>query len=116
MATKRSTWIVLTACFGVLIFVVLHQLALSSDGYHFLDLSVRRAPQIQARLGSIEDVRLSYFGTLRLRAVGSDRWVTMTLNVTGSRGAATIQASAKRTGNTWVVTAASMDQKPISMN
>jgi len=116
MRSKRSFWIALTACFGAFIFGGLHQFALSSDGYRFLNLAVRHSPQIQARLGDIEEVGLSYFGTLRLRAVGADRWVTMTLNVTGQRGSATVEASARKTGDTWIVTGASMDHKPIMLN
>jgi hypothetical protein len=94
----------------------------SSDGYKFLDQTIRSAPQVQSRLGQIEAVKLSYFGRINLRAVGSvpgvgpDRWVTMTFNVVGNRGAATVVASAERKGGVWSVTASSIDGRRVSLN
>ncbi len=116
MKTKPRTWVILIACLCVLLYVGLRISALSSDGYKYLDETIRRAPQVRARVGEIEEVRLSYIGTVRLKAVGSNRWVTMTFNVTGNRGAATIEASAKKLGGSWSVTTSSIDGDPVSLN
>jgi hypothetical protein len=47
--------------FCVALFVGLRISALSSDGYQFLDQTIRRAPQVESRLGEIDGVKLSYF-------------------------------------------------------
>jgi len=113
---KPRTWILGAVCFGVILYAGIRVSAESSDGYKFLDQTVRRAPFIQSSLGQIEAVKLSYVGTVRLRAVGSDRWVTMTLNVVGEKGTATVVASAERSGGVWSVTASSINGQPISLN
>jgi hypothetical protein len=116
MSLKPRTWILCIVCFGVLLYVGLRVSAESSDGYKFLDQTIRRAPQVQSRLGEVEGVKLSYFGAYRQRFVGSDRWLTMTFNVTGNRRGATIVASAKKVGGSWLVTSSSIDGEPISLN
>jgi hypothetical protein len=113
---KIRTWIFGVVCLGVLLYVGVRVAAESSDGYKFLDQAIRRAPQIQSRLGQIESVQLSYIGGVRLRAVASQRWVTLTLNVVGNKGAAKVVASAERRGGVWSVTAASLDGEPIALN
>ena len=116
MKFKPRTWVLIVVCFGIALFVGLRISALSSDGYRFLDETIRRAPQLQSRLGEIEGVKLSYFGAYRQKAVGSDRWVTMTFNVTGNRRAATVLASAKKVGGSWSVTSSSIDGEQVSLN
>jgi hypothetical protein len=106
----------------VILYVGIRISAESSDGYKFLDRTIRLAPQVQARLGQIEAVKLSYLGTVDLRAVGPlpavgpDRWVTMTFNVVGKRGTATVVASAERKGGVWSVTTSSIDGRPVGLN
>lgn len=116
MRLKSRTWVMIAACFGVALCIGLRISALSSDGYQFLDQAIRRAPQVRARLGEVEAVRLSYFGKYRQRAVGADRWITLTLNVTGRKASATIRASAKRLNGNWSITSSSIDGAPISLN
>jgi hypothetical protein len=62
MRLKSRTWVMIAACFGVALFVGLRISALSSDGYQFLDQTIRRAPQVESRLGEIDGVKPSYFG------------------------------------------------------
>ena len=112
---KTRTWVVIVACFCVAMFIGLHISALSSDGYLFLDQAIRRSPQIQARLGEVEAVQVSYLGEYRQKTVGADRWLTMTLNVTGRKDSATIRASKKIRG-AWSVTSSSIGREPVSLN
>jgi Cytochrome oxidase complex assembly protein 1 len=116
MNLKTRTWVVIAACFGVAMFIGLRISAISSDGYQFLDQAIRRSPQIQARLGEVEAVQVSYLGEYRQKAVGADRWLTITLNVTGRKGSATIRASAKKIGGAWSVTSSSIGGEPVSLN
>jgi hypothetical protein len=116
MKLKTRTWVVIVACFCVAMFVGLRISALTSDGYQFLDQAIRRSPQIQARLGEVEAVQVSYLGEYRQKAVGADRWLTMTLNVTGRKDSATIRASAKKIGGAWSVTSWSISGEPVSLN
>ena len=116
MKFKLRTWILCIVIFAALLYVGGRIAAESSDGYRFLDQAVRHAPQLQSRLGQIESVRLSYLGTMRLRTVDSHRWVTLTLDVVGNRGNATVVASAERRGGVWSVTASSIDGEPIILN
>lgn len=113
---KIRTWILGVVFFAVLLYVGVRVAAESSDGYKFLDQAIRGAPQVQSRLGQIESVKLSYIGSIRLRAVDSQRWVTLTLNVVGNKGAAKVVASAERRGGIWSVTASSIDGEPIALN
>jgi Cytochrome oxidase complex assembly protein 1 len=119
---KPRTWILGAVCLGVILYVGIRASAESSDGYKFLDQTIRSAPQVQSRLGQIQAVKLSYLGRINLRAVGPvravgpDRWVTMTFNVVGKRGTATVVASAERKGGVWSVTASSIDGQPVGLN
>jgi Cytochrome oxidase complex assembly protein 1 len=116
MRLRPRTWVVIAACFCVALFIGLRITALSSDGNQFLDQTIRQAPEVQARLGDVEAVRLSYFGEYRQRAVGADSWITLTLNVTGRKASATIRASAKRLNGNWSITSSSIDGAPIGLN
>jgi hypothetical protein len=118
---KLRTWILGAVCLGVILYVGIRVSAESSDGYKFLDQTIRTAPPVQSRLGQIEAVKLSYLGAIHLRAVGPvgvvgpDRWVTMTFNVVGKKGTATVVASAERKGGVWKVTASSIDGEPMGL-
>lgn len=116
MRLRVRTWILLVICFGVILYVGVRVSAESSDGFKFLDQAIRRAPQVQSRLGQVEEVRLSYVGGTSLRAVGSHQWVTMTFYVVGNKSTATVVASAERRGEVWTVTASWLDGRPISLN
>jgi hypothetical protein len=86
----------------------------NSDGYTFLVAAIRHSTELQARLGQIDSVDFSRFGKLRLRAVDSARWVTMTFHVTGAKGKVTVEASAERTrAGDWSVTNCLVDGNPI---
>ena len=115
MKLTRRQQGVMFVVFGVALYFGLRIYAISSDGYKFLDQAIRRSSEVQTRLGDIEAVRLSYIGHWRERASGPNTWVTMTLNVTGRKGAATIDASAKNISGNWSVTSSSIDGEPIDL-
>jgi hypothetical protein len=116
MKLRSRTWAVIAACFCVALFIGLRISALSSDGYQFLDQTIRRSSQIQSLVGDVNAVKLSYLGEYRQKAVGADRWLTMTLNVTGQKGSTTIRASAKKIGGAWSVTSSSINGEPVKLN
>lgn len=87
-----------------------------SEGYEFLEQAVRKSPSIQQRVGNVQTVRLSIFGGYHDKTVGSKEWMTMTLHVTGSRGAATVTAAAKKVDDVWSVTDASIDGERFRLN
>lgn len=116
MKLKPRTWTVAAVCFGVLLYLGFWVSAARSDGYAFLGSAIRHAREVQSRLGQVQTINLSFLGTLNESFVGSDRWVTMTFNVTGERGKAVVKASAQRTNGVWTVTRSSIDGDPINLN
>jgi hypothetical protein len=101
--------------FAMALYVGLHISAQSSDGFKFVAEAIRQSPQIKARLGDVDSVRLSYIGQVRLKAVGSDRWDTFTLEVTGKMASATVVASATKRGGTWSTIEASIHGEAVSL-
>jgi hypothetical protein len=101
--------------FAMVLCVGMRIAAQSSDGFKFLSDVIRQSPQIRARLGDVDSVRLSYIGEIRLRAVGADRWEKFTLEVTGKMASATVVASVTKSGGLWSVTEASIHGEPVNL-
>jgi hypothetical protein len=116
MKLAPRIWVPIALLAGVIFYVGIYLWGAHSDGYKFLDQTIRSAPRIHERLGDVQTVRLSFLGGYRDKTVGSKEWVTMTLHVTGQKGAATVVASAKNVSGAWSVTDASIDGEPVSLN
>lgn len=115
MNLTRRTKIAATILFAIVLYVGLRISAQSSDGFKFLTEAIRQSPQIKARLGDVDSVRLSYLGTFHMRAVGSDRWETFTIEVTGTMASATVVASATKHGGVWSITKASIHGEAVTL-
>jgi hypothetical protein len=115
MNLSQRTKIGAVILFAAVLYLGLRISAQTSDGFRFLGEAIRQSPQIRARLGDVESIRLSYIGQNRQKAVGSDRWVTLTIDVTGKTGSATVIASATKKGGIWSVTDASIRGEPVSL-
>ena len=116
MKLAPRIWLPVALAGCVVFYVGIYFLGAQSDGYKFLDQTIRSAPNIRERVGNVQNVRLSFFGGYRDKTVGSKEWLTMTLNVRGQKGAATVVADAKKVDGAWSVTNASIDGSPVSLN
>jgi hypothetical protein len=108
-------WVPTIVLASIVFYVGLYVWGTQSDGYKFLDQTIRSAPSIRARVGDVQAVRLSFFAGYRDKTAGSTEWLTMTLRVTGQKGPVTIVADAKRVNGTWSVADASIDGNPVSL-
>ena len=112
----KRPWVVVAALAGAIFYIALYVSGAHSEGYKFLDQAIRSTPSIREQLGDVKTVALSFIGGYRFKFVGDNEWVTMKLNVSGQKRAATVAASAKKINGVWSVTDASMDGLPISLN
>jgi hypothetical protein len=87
-----------------------------SDAYGFVVPAVRGSPVIQERVGDVQDVQLKFLGGFREKFVGSNKWATMLLVVTGPRGSVTVKVAVQKLNEKWTVSSASMDGQPITLN
>jgi Cytochrome oxidase complex assembly protein 1 len=109
-------WVPIALLSSIVFYIGLYVWGAQSDGYKFLDQTIRSAPSIRERLGDVATVRLSFFGGYRDKTAGSTEWLTMTLHVAGQKGTATVVAEAKKTNEVWSVTNASINGDPVKLN
>jgi hypothetical protein len=87
-----------------------------SDCYVFLSEKIQSAPAVRERIGNVQKVHLNFFGGFRENFVGSDQWWSMSLDLTGQRGNATLDAKVQKVNEVWAVLNATMDGSPINLN
>jgi hypothetical protein len=116
MKLQPRIWVPIAILSCVVFYIGLYLWGAQSDGYKFLDQTIRSAPSIHERVGDVQTVRLGFFGGYRDKTAGSTEWLTMTLLVKGQKGTATVVAAAKRINGAWSVTDASIDGNPVSLN
>ena len=117
MKLSARIWVPLALAAFVIFYAALYVSGLHSEGYRFLDSTIKKSSTIHQRVGDVQTVRLSLLGGYREKFVGSKKWLTMTLGVTGSHGAVTVKAAANKTEDgVWTVSDASIDGVPVSLN
>jgi hypothetical protein len=87
-----------------------------SEGFHFLEGKIRTSREIQSRVGIVQRVTLPVFGRFREKSVGSDKWVRMTVDVTGDKGAVTIRTVLQKENSVWKITKSSIGDQKIDLD
>ena len=75
----------------------------NSEGYKAAVIAVRVSPDVQSRLGEVQDVGRSPFGLFREQFAGSQRRVVLSLNVRGDRGETRIRIWMIMRDNEWTI-------------
>lgn len=114
--TVRRRWVVLVIAMCVLFYGTLHFLAAHSEGRVFLEQTIRKSVVVKSRVGDVQQIRFGIFDAYSEKFAGSDRWVTMTVHVVGTKGEVTVKAAAKKGNGVWAASDASIDGTPISLN
>lgn len=116
MANSPRRWAFVIPVAFLVFYVGLHMWGTHSEGYAFLDLTLRKSPEIQQRVGSVQRTRLSFLSGYSEKFVGSDKSTTMTIDVIGNKDTVTVKTSAKKINGVWSVSAASIDGTRINLN
>ena len=116
MNASKRRWLPVAVAAAVIFYFGLYFWGAHSEGFRYLDSVIRSSPAIQQRVGDVRSVRLSFFGGYREKFVDSDIRTTMVLDVTGSKGAVAVHASASRTSGQWSVYDASIDGHTVKLN
>lgn len=116
MTVSKRRWAIAAVAACAIFYLGLYFWGAHSEGYRFLEDAIRSSPAIQQRVGDVQSVRLSFFGGYRERFVDSNIRTTMVLNVTGSRAAVAVQASATKTDGKWAVSNASIGGETVKLD
>jgi hypothetical protein len=108
-------WGVVAVTLGVLMYVGAVFWVSHSEGFHFIEGRIRTSEEIQGRVGAVQKVTLPMFGHFREKAVGSDKWVWMLVDVTGDKGAVTIDTAMQKRNNVWKITESSINGQKINL-
>ena len=105
--------------FGVVLLIVLWTAAFyrgsHSEGFHFLEQRIRASQQMQGLVGRVQRVSLPALGRYREKFVGSDRWVSLIVEVQGDKGSVRVDAQLQRHNGVWVVTGSSVGTQSIDL-
>jgi len=113
---SRRNWIPVLAVAAVLFYVGVYLWGAHSEGFRFMSEEIRQSPVIQQRVGDVQSVRLSFLGGYREKFVGDHIRTTMMLDVRGSKGSASVEASAKKVNGTWAISDASIDGDRVRLD
>lgn len=113
---KVSKWIVLAALFGAMLYVTVYFMASHGDAFIFAEQAIKNSQILQSQIGRIERVRLSPFGSYKEKYVDADKWVTMTVEVTGTVKTIILNMKMKKTSSGWMIEQALIDGNPLVLN
>jgi hypothetical protein len=103
MFKKIAIWSVVAIVFGIVLYVSIYFYGTQSESFKFVETTIRQSPVIAAAVGDVESVSLDPWGDYNENFVDSDKWVHMSVNVTGKRGDAVVTVSAKKINDIWSV-------------
>jgi hypothetical protein len=92
-AKKISQIIALAAFFGVALYAVVYLMASHSAAFEFIEQKIKNSQAIKTQVGDIKEIRPSLLGSYDQKTVGSDEWVSMTINAAQETGSDTILAT-----------------------
>ena len=75
---------------------------------------MKQSPEIQSRVGQVEDVSFSPFGAYKERNFNDKKRVIMSVDITGAKGKVVAQVSANKIDGVWDVKEIVIDGKSIN--
>jgi hypothetical protein len=100
---------------GLLLYVGIYMYALHSDGFKFVEQTIKSSHNIERRVGSVEKIDFPFFFSFKQKNVNMDEIVTMTVQAVGAKGEAILDVKAVRVAGVWKIDNASIDGVPISL-
>ena len=116
MAKKIGKIILLAAFFGALLYAIVYFMASHGEAFGFAEKMIRNSRAIKLQVGEIKHIRLNPFGSYDEKTVGSEEWVTMTIEVAGTAKTAELDIKAKNTNGTWGIEQAKIEGKPVALD
>lgn len=113
---KSINTLILIVLFGTLLYAGVYFWGSHSEAFRFIERTIMNSRAVQSQIGNVERVRLAPFSTYHEKSASDDVWVTMGVNVTGTRKTVTIDVKAKKIRDVWQIEQASIDGKPLLLN
>ena len=115
-ARKVVQWVVLAAVFGVALYAIVYFMASRSEAFRFIEQQISNSQAIKTQVGEIKEIRPSLLGSYDHKTVGSDEWVSMTLDVAGATRTIELGVKAKKVNGTWTLENVSQGGRPVEVN
>lgn len=113
---SHSRRILLAVALGAVMWAAVLFWGSHSEGFHFLEGKIRTSQEIQSRVGIVQRVKLPVFGRFREKFVGSDKWVWMTVDVTGDKGTVTMRTALQKKNSVWKITESYIGDQKIDLH
>ena len=107
--------IIAAGALGLLLYVGIYAYALHSEGFKFVKSALESSHAIQERVGGVQKVKLSVFGSFKEKNFNSDKVMTMKVNVIGGTSTVTVDIKASRKDGTWKIDEALVASVPITL-
>jgi Cytochrome oxidase complex assembly protein 1 len=104
MSKKWLFTILTVVCLGVVLYTTVYSWVASSEGFAFVVQQIKSSDEIQAKVGSIRDVRLSPAGQFRLKWAGANERVFVVVDVNGTKKSIELKVNAEKTDGKWQLT------------
>jgi hypothetical protein len=113
---KQSRSILAAVAFAIVMWVTAVYWGSHSEGFQFVEGTVRASREIQNRVGNVRKVTLPVFGLYREKFVGSDKWVKMMVDVEGDRDTVRMQTALQKKNGVWTITESSIGSQQVNLN
>ena len=114
MQRQRVThYVVLSILGGMCLYVGIFLWASHSESFEFVDQTLRHSKKLRSKLGDIQDVQLSPFGSFSEKIVGSDKNAKMKLKVIGTKKSIILEIKASKSGDIWKIDEAFIGDKRV---
>lgn len=105
----------LAAVFGAALYCVVYVMASRGEAFEFVELKIMNSEAVKMQAGEIKGVSLNLFGPYHQRTVGSDEWVSMAVDVTGSTKNLTLDVKVVKANGVWTFESATSGEKQVDV-
>lgn len=113
---KAVKFILLGLLLGALLYAAIYFMASRGDAFMYVDQKIRISTVIESNVGQIKRIRLNPFGSYEEKSVGPDEWVTMSVEVTGTKTTMALDVKVKKVNGNWAIEQVINQGSPLALD